>query len=103
MDSEVISRAEHDEFRRRMEDVHRRQDKRIELLEENTKQIGDLTLSVGKLAQSIEIMCNEQKQQGQRLETLENRDGEKWRKVVGYVVTAVIGIIIGFVAKQIGL
>lgn len=103
MDGEMISRAEHDEFRRRMEDVHRRQDKRIELLEENTKQIGDLTLSVGKLAQSIEIMCNEQKQQGQRLETLENRDGEKWRKVVGYVVTAVIGIIIGFVAKQIGL
>lgn len=100
---EMITRAEHDEFRRRMEDVHRRQDKRIELLEENTRQIGDLTLSVGKLAQSIEIMCNEQKQQGQRLETLENRDGEKWRKVVGYVVTAVIGVILGFVAKQIGL
>lgn len=100
---EMITRAEHDEFRRRMEDVHRRQDKRIELLEENTRQIGDLTLSVGKLAQSIEIMCNEQKQQGQRLETLENRDGEKWRKVVGYVVTAVIGILLGFVAKQIGL
>lgn len=99
----LITRAEHEEFRRRMEDVHKRQDKRIELLEKNTKQIGDLTLSVGKLAQSIEIMCNEQKQQGERLETLENRDGEKWRKIVGYVVTAVIGIILGLVAKQIGL
>ncbi len=102
MEEVSISRAEHDEFRRRMEDVHKRQDRRIELLEENTKQIGDLTLSVGKLAQSIEIMCNEQKRQGQRLETLESRDGEKWRKVVGYVVTAVLGILLGFAAKQLG-
>ncbi len=103
METGVLTKAEHDEFRRRMEDAHKRQDKRIELLEENTKQIGNLTLSVSKLAQSIEIMCNEQKQQGKRLETLENRDGEKWRKVVGYVITAVIGVILGFVAKQIGL
>ena len=103
METGVLTKAEHDEFRRRMEDAHKRQDKRIELLEENTKQIGNLTLSVSKLAQSIEIMCNEQKQQGKRLETLENRDGESWRKVVGYVITAVIGVILGFVAKQIGL
>lgn len=102
-DSAFITRAEHEEFRRRMEEAHRRQDKRLELLEENTKQIGSLTLSVSKLAQSIETMCKEQKQQGERLETLENRDGEKWRKVVGYAVTAVIGIILGFLAKQIGI
>lgn len=101
--STPITRAEHEEFRRRMEEAHRRQDKRLELLEENTKQIGSLTLSVSKLAQSIEIMCNEQKQQGERLETLENRDGEKWRKVVGYAVTAVLGIVLGFLAKQIGI
>lgn len=98
-----ITRAEHEEFRRRMEEAHRRQDKRIELLEENTKQIGALTLSVNKLAQSIENMCKEQQQQGERLETLENRDGEKWRKVVGYAVTAVLGIVLGFLAKQIGI
>ena len=30
-----ISRAEHEEFRRRLEEENRRQDKRIELLEDN--------------------------------------------------------------------
>lgn len=100
---EPISREEHEEFSRRMEEHNKRQDRRIELLEENTKQIGSLTVSVEKLAQSIETMVKEQEQQGKRLETLEGRDGEMWRKVTGYIVTAVVGILIGFVFTQIGM
>ena len=76
-----ITRAEHEEFSRRIEEENKRQDKRIELLEENTKQIGSLTVSVEKLAQSIETMVKEQEQQGKRLETLEGRDGEMWRRL----------------------
>ena len=83
--------------------ANHRQNRRIELLEENTKQINALTISVEKLAQSIELMVGEQKQQGKRLETLENRDGEMWRKVTGYVVTAIIGIVLGWVATQVGM
>ena len=98
-----ITRAEHTEFRRRIEEENKRQDKRLEELERNTQQIGALTTSVEKLALSIENMVDEQKKQGERLETLERRDGEMWRKVVGYTVTAVIGIIVGFVAIKLGL
>ncbi len=98
-----ITRAEHEEFRRRLEEENNRQDKRIALLEENTKQIGSLTVSVEKLAQSIELMVKEQEKQGRRLEVLESRDGELWRKVIGYVVTAVVGAVLGFLARQIGL
>ena len=98
-----ISRAEHEEFRRRLEEENRRQDKRIELLEDNMRELNQLTTSVGKLATSVESMVKEQEKQGLRLETLEDRDGAMWRKVVGYAVTAVVGIIIGYVARQIGL
>ncbi len=100
---DTISRSEHEEFAKRIEERDKRQDRRIELLEENTRQIGALTVSVEKLAQSIEVMCKEQEQQGQRLQTLESRDGEMWRKVVGYVITAIIGIVVGFVFTQIGM
>ena len=104
MDTSVpITRAEHEEFKRRLEEENKRQDKRIELLEENTKQIGSLTVSVEKLAQSIQSMVKEQEQQGKRLEVLEGRDGEMWRKVTGYIVTAIIGIVIGFIFTQIGM
>lgn len=98
-----ITRAEHEEFRRRLEEENRRQDKRIELLENNFEKMGALTASVEKLAQSMQSMLKEQEKQGKRLETLEGRDGEMWRKVVGYVVTAIISIVLGFIFAQIGM
>ncbi len=100
---DVISRAEHEEFRLRMEADHKRQDKRIELLEANVREIGALTTSVERLAVSMESMAREQAHQGKRLETLESRDGEMWRKAVGYAVTAVIGIVLGFVFTRLGM
>ena len=48
-----ITRAEHEEFRRRLEEENRRQDKRIELLEDNIRELNQLTASVSKLATSI--------------------------------------------------
>ena len=69
-----------------------RQDRRIALLEESVSKMGALSTSVEKLALSMESMVQEQEKQGKRLETLEDRDGEMWRKAVGYVVTAVIGV-----------
>ena len=100
---EVISREEHEEFSKRMDAELKRHNKRIELLEETTKQINAIIRSVEKLAQSVETMAKEQEKQGKRLEAMENRDGEMWRKAVGYIVTCVIGIALGFVFKQIGM
>lgn len=103
MENNVITRAEHEEFRRRIEAEDNRQNRRIEILEKSIQQTQELVTSVEKLALSMESMVKEQEQQGKRLEVLENRDGEMWRKVTGYVVTAVIGIILGCIFKQIGM
>lgn len=99
----VGSRSEHEEFCKRIDAENGRQNKRLELLEGNTKQINSLTTSVEKLAQSIQLMCKEQEQQGARLESLESRDGEMWKQVTGYVLTTLIGLAIGFFFKQFGL
>ncbi len=98
-----ITRAEHNEFCKRLEEENKRQDKRIELLEQNTKQISSLTTSVEKLALSVETMCKTQETQSERLETLESRDGEMWRKVLSHTLTAVLSIVIGFVFAQFGM
>lgn len=100
---DAITREEHDEFCKRMEAEHHRQNRRIELLENSVQQIDSLVTSVEKLALSLQSMVKEQEQQGHRLEVLENRDGEMWRKVVGYLITAVLGIVVGYVFKQIGM
>lgn len=98
-----ITRAEHEEFRRRIEEENNRQNKRLAELDESAKVINNLTVSIEKLAVSMESMLKEQEKQGERLEALEGRDGEMWRKVVGYIATAITGIIIGAIFTQIGI
>lgn len=98
-----IRREEHEEFVRRMEDEHKRISHRLTDLEETVRQIGALTASVEKLALSVESMARTQTKQGERLEELEDRDGEMWRKVSGYVLTTIIGAILTFVLMQIGI
>ena len=102
MDTPII-RAEHEEFSRRIEEENKRQDKRIEILEENAKRLEGLNSSIEKLALNMENMLKEQLKQGKRLEVLESRDGEMWRKAVSYAITAIVGIVIGFLFKQLGM
>lgn len=99
---EFITRVEHEEFSRRMEDEHSRQNRRIELLESHTQKQNTLLSSIEKLAVNMESMQKELTKQGKRLEVLESRDGEMWRKVVGYAVTAVVGIVVGYIFTRIG-
>lgn len=103
MDSSYLMKEVHEEFSSRMEEEHKRQNKRIELLEESVRQMSALTLSVEKLAVNMENMLKNQESQDTRLESLESKDGEMWRKVTGYIVTAVIGIVVGFLFKQLGM
>lgn len=102
MDS-ALTRAEHNEFAKRMEDEHTRQNKRISELEKAFEQNNKLLVSVEKLAISMETMQKEQVDQGDRLEKLEARDGEHWRKLIGYVISGIVGIVVGFLFKQIGM
>ena len=98
-----ITRAEHEEFRRRMEDEHRRISRRLTNLEQQTEQMTNIALSVQDLASSVKNMTEEQYEQSDRLRRLEDRDGEMWRKVISYAVTVIVGILIGFIFRQIGM
>ena len=103
MDDEYLRRDEHQEFARGVDREQVRQNKRIADLEATVRQINDLTLSVQKLAINMENMLVNQTEQSKRLEELENRDGEKWRSISKYVLTALIGAVLGFVLKEVGL
>lgn len=103
MDDTTISRAEHEEFAKRIEEENHRQNRRIEILEKNMQQLAALTSSVEKLAYSIEGMVKEQESQGNRLEKLESKDGEKWRSVSRYVITVIIGLVLGYIFQQAGM
>ena len=105
-----ITRAEHEEFAKRMESENQRlkdedirQNKRIDALEKNAQQMATLTASVERLATNMENMLKAQEQQGKRLAAIESRDGEMWRKVVGHIITVVAGIVLGYLFTQLGM
>lgn len=121
MDDEFVSRKEHEEFEKRitvehqrLNDEDNRQNRRIQEILDQNKQISKLTLSVQELAASVKEIAKESERLGsridetvkkfdERLSKLEERDGEKWRSVVGYLITAILSLFIGLVIKQIGL
>ena len=87
---DIVTRAEHEEFVKRIDERDKRQDKRLELLEENVKQLGSLTASVEKLAMSMDRMCKEQEKQGIRLEELESRPVRHINSITSTARTALI-------------
>lgn len=103
MDGNYVTMELHEEYAKRMDEEHKRQNYRIDKLEKDVEKNNKLVVSVEKLAISVQLMVEEQKAQGERLDTLESRDGEMWRKVLGYAITTLVGIVIGFVLKQIGM
>ena len=84
-----------DEKMKRLED-------RINGVETITQEIHKLTISVERLAITVQNMVTEQESQRKRLTEIESRDGDLWRTLLKYVITAVAGIAIGYAFKNIG-
>lgn len=103
MDDGAITMAFHEEYARRVEEEDKRQNKRLDRLEKAVEETHNLAISIERLTISVQSMVEEQKAQGKRLDTLEERDGAMWRKVVGYAVTAALGIVIGYIFKHFGM
>ncbi len=68
-----------------------------------TRAINDLAISTQRMAVNMENMLEEQKRQGERLESLEGRDGKKWREVTRQVVTALVSIVLGYIFARLGI
>ncbi len=103
MDSGYLSQAVHDEFAKRMEEEHKRQNKRLADLENKVADIAELTTSVASLAKSVEQMAKAQEKQGKRLEALEQKPAKKWESFADKVVWAVAAALIAFVLSYLGL
>lgn len=102
-DKSYVTMELHNEYAKRMQEEHERQNHRLDELEKSVKENNKLVISVEKLAVSVHSMVEEQKSQGERLEALEQRDGEMWRKILSHALTAIVGIVIGFIFKQLGM
>ena len=77
-------------------------DDRINKVESITEEIRKLTVSVERLTITLSNVVKEQDSQEKRLDLIEQKDGEMWRTFVKYVITAVVGVVVGFVMRNVG-
>lgn len=74
--SEYIERKEYEEHKQRMDDEHVRLHKRLEVVEEDTKNLSKLCISVESLANSVKTMLKEQEKHDQRIVVLNRETGK---------------------------
>lgn len=95
----TLQRQEHNEFHgefaRRIDAENERQNRRIALLEESVQQINSLAISVEKMAVNMGNMLEEQKKQGERLETLEKEPAETTKQIKQAIITSIVGTVVG--------
>ena len=103
MEGNFVERGVFEEYQCRLEDQKSRWDKRLEVLENNVQQIHALTANIEKLTISVQNMAQAQAEYGERLKAIENRDGEMWRKIVGYALTAGAGFLLAALLRLAGI
>lgn len=100
---DYVTVSVHKEFVERIDAENKRQNHRIEKLEDSVEKIAELTSSVKVLAVNIDTMANEIKKQGDKIDKIEGKPSQNWEKFVWAIGAAVITAIVTLVLKAIGL
>ena len=88
---DFVTRAEHIEFSKRMENEHDIQGKRITALEKAVDSINQITVNVERLAISMENMTKELERQGNRLDAIEETPKKRWESIIAALVAGLVG------------
>lgn len=76
-----ISRAEHEEFVKRMDDEHKRVNHRLNALEKTAEQNRQMNTNIEKLALNMKHMLEIQQAQGERLDEFEKDKNSNWQSI----------------------
>ena len=91
---DFITKAEHNEFARRIDEENDRQNHRISILETGQAQINELVSSVKVLAVNMDTMSKELQKQGEKLNEIESRPAKRWETVVACILTGIVGFLL---------
>lgn len=86
-----------------VDDRSRSNTTRIEELAEAIKENNNLIGTIKELAVETKYMREDLNKTVERLNKLENKNGDKWDKFKWLIVTALVSIILGYLASQLGL
>lgn len=100
-ESKYLTMELHREYEKRMDEEHERLSHRLTAVEESVREIGRLTVSVEKMAVSMETMSKEQAKMSERLQVIEEKPVKRWDTIVSAIITGLVGILIGLVSAGV--
>lgn len=100
---EYLTVEVHKEFSERIDAEEKRQNKRLDKLEDGFGQLSELTSALKVMANNMENMAKEQARQGERLQAIEDVPAKNWEKLVWAIGGAILTAVIAFILKQIGI
>ena len=90
---EYVTKELHTEFAHRIDEENSRQNIRLDALEVAVKEINKLTVSIERIATTLESMVKELQDQGARLDEIEKKPAKRWDVVVTGALSALIGAV----------
>lgn len=86
-----------------VEDRSKSNTHRLDTVEEKLKENTELIISIKELANETKHMREDLNETIQRLDKLENKDGDKWDKFKWLIVAGLVTIVLGYLAVSVGL
>jgi F0F1-type ATP synthase assembly protein I len=77
--------------------------RRMDKVEEQSKAINNLTMSVKELAINMNTMNEKQEEQGKRLAELEAKPARRWEQIVSLIITTLVGALLGYLLSRLGI
>lgn len=76
---------------------------RLDAHDEKLKENTELISSIKELATEVKYMREDLNETIERLNKLENKDGDKWEKFKWLIVAGLVTLILGYLAVSVGL
>ena len=79
-----------------IKDKFENHEKRISILEHNTKILETMDYKIGEMEKNLKSINS-------KLENTQNEKGKKWDKLIDYLFYAILGILLTYIAYQLGI
>lgn len=98
---DFVTKAEHSEFSKRIEEENTRQNHRLSALEKAVESITSITVNVERLAISMENMTKELEKQGKRLDVIEDTPKKRWETLVAALIAGIAGFVLNAIISGV--
>lgn len=98
-----VTQIEYKERQARLDDENRRQNHRIEKLEEMADRLTEIALSVKALAVTMEWMRKDLSKYGSQINDMEKQPADNWNKLILTLVTAIASAAVTWIFAKGGI